>query len=391
MLNGIKHPVGPGTPLDGDLTTNKGRMMACVTCHMGAIGPENHLFRINTDPNYTPFPTAAQFAAGQTTAITYDEDGYAAVGMSLDLSCGQCHGGGTDRTTNPPQAGVPYMDKYQLAAYATGMHGQSTSAPTAASTGLAINDYTVTFVDASTNSDHAAATDMKVTVNWGDGNVSSGVGGDTFSHTYTTAATFYVQHTVNLNNKFNTETIKAVVPSAVLGGGTVGVTVNDYNGAGLADVNLYLKQNGLTKKLGATDSTGTFTFADVPSGTYDLLAYKYGVLLSSDCGGTTAATPGNGVVTVNATTPNPTCTFTQTQTQFTLTVNGTVGFVVTVKQAGVTKGIQKIDADGSIDFGRLAAGTYTVDAYMSGYTCTQQTVVISGSNPAPVALICSAL
>jgi len=93
-LSKTNHPMGPGTPLDGNLGTAKGKMFACTTCHMGP--GTVHLFRINTDPNYSPF------VSGQNVAATYVEEAgstYPAVGMSLDLACGQCHGG-SEATTS---------------------------------------------------------------------------------------------------------------------------------------------------------------------------------------------------------------------------------------------------------------------------------------------------
>jgi hypothetical protein len=37
-------------------------------------------------------------------------------------ACGQCHGGGTDSTSNPPSEGVPYINGTALESAANGMH-----------------------------------------------------------------------------------------------------------------------------------------------------------------------------------------------------------------------------------------------------------------------------
>jgi hypothetical protein len=163
----IKHPVGSGTPFD----TAKYES-ACEVCHMALQAVKNgnqvsaamHLWRINTDVNYNTFPTTGQFyggtcsvhtgavqnapylpvvylsdtsssnctaASGTWTIVTKDrnaqtaaEGTYAnAVWVDLDLACGQCHGGGSYPTTNPPLDRVTYLSKPLLAALASqGMH-----------------------------------------------------------------------------------------------------------------------------------------------------------------------------------------------------------------------------------------------------------------------------
>jgi hypothetical protein len=109
----ISHPSGPNTPLDGNLSSVKGRDLACVTCHMG---PDlNHLVRINTDAGYS---TATP---GNSFANTYDDNGYTpAVGLDIDLACGQCHGG-----SGAAKAGIQPMSKDELALAAVGMHDDS--------------------------------------------------------------------------------------------------------------------------------------------------------------------------------------------------------------------------------------------------------------------------
>jgi hypothetical protein len=56
----INHPAGPGTPFPtGAASDIPG---ACVVCHMqAALGSANsHLFRINTNQQYSTFPTPNQ-------------------------------------------------------------------------------------------------------------------------------------------------------------------------------------------------------------------------------------------------------------------------------------------------------------------------------------------
>ena len=58
----IKHPVGTGTPFDTTLYKN-----SCEACHMPKSTDEGlpmHLWRINTDANYSTFPTQTAFYGG---------------------------------------------------------------------------------------------------------------------------------------------------------------------------------------------------------------------------------------------------------------------------------------------------------------------------------------
>ena len=127
------HPDGPGTPLGDGLDVNG----ACVKCHMPrpdqGSGPAMHLFRINVSSDYDTFPTSAQWNSGQKTANTSPDGTYTnAVWADLDLVCGQCHGGGADQGTNPPQAGVPYLTKLQAASIAPYIHSIWTDIPDSA-------------------------------------------------------------------------------------------------------------------------------------------------------------------------------------------------------------------------------------------------------------------
>ena len=104
-INGIRHIGGIGTPLEnaaGDPAS------ACVTCH--APPGIKHLWRINTDPDYTlygdytyAFPVngpEAQSTGSNAPGLvnlsrTAPDGAYTnAVWVDLDNACGQCHGGG---------------------------------------------------------------------------------------------------------------------------------------------------------------------------------------------------------------------------------------------------------------------------------------------------------
>lgn len=94
-LGRMLHPKGIGTPLE-NLTSDPTK--ACATCHM----PDAlHLFRINTDPNYSTFPSSAfGLTSGVVNAATAPDGLFNnAVWVDLDAACGQCHGGGTANAT----------------------------------------------------------------------------------------------------------------------------------------------------------------------------------------------------------------------------------------------------------------------------------------------------
>ncbi len=88
-LTRLKHPTGPGTPLE---TMNA---EACVTCHMpGGL----HLWRIKASNSYATYPLTG--LTGTVNANTSPDGTYAsAVWVDVDLACGQCHGGGTNQVT----------------------------------------------------------------------------------------------------------------------------------------------------------------------------------------------------------------------------------------------------------------------------------------------------
>ena len=133
-LNLMRHPAGPGTPLEH---MNDDPMETCVSCHMpGGL----HLFRVNSSDSYSTIPTAAMGVyttqaacngAGGTwasnvcyfNANTQADGTYAkAVWVDVDFACGQCHGGGTASqvTTGSIAAGSAALTVANPANLATG-------------------------------------------------------------------------------------------------------------------------------------------------------------------------------------------------------------------------------------------------------------------------------
>jgi hypothetical protein len=126
------HPGGTGSPLE-DISTDKGKLKACVSCHMG---PElSHYFRINASGDYSTFEslctnpdyetrttctnngeTWSNMSVEYGEKTTYDEDGYDAVGLDVNWACGSCH-------YDSAKVGLLVFNKAQLSAAALGMHG----------------------------------------------------------------------------------------------------------------------------------------------------------------------------------------------------------------------------------------------------------------------------
>ena len=132
----VAHSGGDGTPFP----TNGEPSTPCITCHMGAAGgsPMYHYFRINPSATYHTFPDAQTYydtigSGKNAQPLSYPESGfgpngaysnYQAVGLDVDIACGQCHTGG-DGKSNPygiKPTGAPVFTRASLSNLASGMH-----------------------------------------------------------------------------------------------------------------------------------------------------------------------------------------------------------------------------------------------------------------------------
>jgi len=263
-----------------------------------------HVFRINTSASYNTFPTAAQFYGGScsvgspgdfTTPPQYttssscvaasgfwsptaqnrnastavDDKGFVnAVWIDLDLACGQCHGGtlGCGATHN----GATCRDKNYLSAKAEGMHvpAGACNAPTASlHTGLTVTGKSVSFTDASTGTSGIAG--ISVSVNWGDGNVTNGVAGGNFSHTYALFGKYNILHTASACNVYQYDSMPVTLTA-----GNYTLTANTTQ----TSVLFVVKYNGATKAIKTGDSGTAFSLTP---GTYTVTAYKSGVTFTN--------------------------------------------------------------------------------------------------------------
>ncbi len=140
------HRSGPGTMFPTG--TSADIPGACVVCHMpkpaAGTGLNTHVFRINTDSNYSTFPKPGATTPGYCSdpqwttrsdctanrkswslvAYSSPYGDYAnAVWVDVDLACGQCHVGSGAAGITQPVNGARQIDKANLAKYATLMHG----------------------------------------------------------------------------------------------------------------------------------------------------------------------------------------------------------------------------------------------------------------------------
>jgi hypothetical protein len=377
LINDMSHPLGAGTPYG---EAGGEAAVACEICHMPKAtsgGFPMHLWRINSSASYSTFPAHADnaaFNAGKKIANVAADGSYAnAAWVELDYACGQCHGGDTN-TTKP---GLPHYDKATLAAFATGIHqGSSTNtAPTAAISGVTQTGYAVSFTDGSTDAETAQAS-LVVTVKWGDGGISTGSGGGSFSHTYATAGTFPIFLTAqDAGGLTGSATTSVAVPVKYSISGNVfqqdGVT-------GFAGANVYLKQNGITKSLLQTVD-GTYSFPNVNAGTYQVQVYKTGMVFDGDNVTVGVQNPIN----VTVTSANVTRDFKRVATTITvLTRNGATnldGATIYLKQNGGVVASGKTIA-GAVAF-TVVPGTYQVQASKAGYSFDGDSVAAGNQNP----------
>jgi hypothetical protein len=105
-----------------------------------------HVFRINTDPNYSTFPKPGATTPGYCSDPTWTTrseciangkswslvaasapygDYANAVWVDVDLACGQCHVGSGAAGITAPVNGARQIDKAALAQYATLIHGNA--------------------------------------------------------------------------------------------------------------------------------------------------------------------------------------------------------------------------------------------------------------------------
>ncbi|MEK6528274.1 MAG: carboxypeptidase regulatory-like domain-containing protein [Nitrospirota bacterium] len=285
----VHHRKTSNTPFDTSLYVN-----ACEVCHMPKAtsrGFPMHLWRINTDPAYSTFPTAAEFGIGAAATLKNGRaaaDGtYAnAVWVDLDYACGQCHGGGSNSTDNPPKPGSPWFPKSVLAMFAGGMHNPDLAPVAGAACVWTANTWTMDVTNTST--DDGPDADMlpgdgdallQIDVDWGDGSAKSyGSAGTAFNHVYSATGTFTVSLTAtdsNLQTNTTTCTTQATPAYFSISGIVKKSIAQDSENLNNATIQLLNSSNVVIKSV-STRPSGTFSFGSLKPGTYKIKAVKTG-------------------------------------------------------------------------------------------------------------------
>jgi len=139
--------------------------------------------------------------------------------------------------------------------------------PTVSRGRVAINAWTVSFVDQSTGT--TALPSNAITVYWGDGTVDKGDAGSVFTHTYTKASPYKILHNVYDGKWTSTRSLTVFVPQTFTVSGTVP-----------SGTTLSLRKNGRVVKILKESQTGggTYSFTEViPGCNYTIHAYREGV------------------------------------------------------------------------------------------------------------------
>jgi predicted CXXCH cytochrome family protein len=170
-LTKINHLAGAGTPLE---KMNTEPSEPCIICHMPA---GVHMWRVNADASYSTFPSSVFTSSTYANATVAPEGTFTnAVWVDLDLSCGQCHGGGNAHATTT--GGITSGTKVLTVANATGFaQGARVSIANAALSGGqpaawetyvgSVSGTTVTLVGKAGNTVAGAAVVVNPTANGG--------------------------------------------------------------------------------------------------------------------------------------------------------------------------------------------------------------------------------
>ncbi len=381
LLSRILHPSGTGTPL-GNGTDIAG---ACVTCHMPhpnqGKGAPMHVFRINASVNYSTFPTQDQWNNGSRTANTSSDGTYAgAVWADVDLACGQCHGGSAGPTAVKNNA--PYLQKSDLANYATGIHNDKPSARFSYS--LAYPNTLQVNVDGSNSVCLSGTPCDQYSWDWGDGSSTTNYRVTTASHTYAAAGSYSVTLVVtdygtsnSAASSVNVAVYEPDYPPTVAGCSTMQFNAGNWTATlidastddhGIRTVTVSWG-DGLNSS-GSQGGTFTHTYLNKPSSAYTVTHTAYDT--SGQTAVETCTIPASsfssfsisGAVQTSVATGSNPISSAMVKAQNTATLGTTTAYTNT---------------SGTFSIGNLKPGTYNITVTKSGYnfgTPPQATVTV---------------
>jgi hypothetical protein len=343
----MKHLSGPGTPITDPLTTDPSVITGiCNTCHNMPWPGVYHRYRINTNAGSPTVPGV----------------------VDLDQSCGQCHGGGDNRTTNPPKPGVMYRTKAQLAPVASGMHSYAgVTYPVTFSSAVTPGTYTVNV--AALVACGGTCPSFTYEWNWGDG---TPLGSDAAaSHTYATPGVKTITVAVRLasnglivGSSTRSMTVAVVDPPPSAGGSciwtantwtmTVGDATTDTNGFGPSPVSISVDWgDGTAKSFGS--GGGTFPHVYAKTGTFTVAVKAVdSALQSSTYTCPTAATPAYFFISGTVSRSN--------------TTTRVPSAPVTLRKGSTTVGTVLTNSSGFYQFSNLKPDTtYNITVAKSGF------------------------
>jgi hypothetical protein len=239
------------------------------------------------------------------------------------------------------------------------------------------NTWAASVTDTSTDSESNIKSNG-IRVLWGDGASSTGNAGDTFNHTYTSQGMFTINLRATDTGDLFSEATDTVAPANFSISGSVllfpgaSATLDD-------SVLISLKQGSTTNATTYTNTSGAYAFPNVKAGTYDLTAYKSGVVfVSSTISG----------VSVGPNSAGNNFQIQKNKFKITSTALGSggapiQGVTITVKKGTQTMAQGLTNASGVYATGTtLTAGTYTVTAskYGRAFSNTPQTIVFANGD-----------
>ena len=435
VLSAINHPTGSGTPFDTTLYGND----SCAVCHMATQAVQNgnqnsmpaHVWRINTDANYSTFPSVGQFyggacsvhtgavqnapfvpvvylsdissanctaASGTWTAVTKDRNAQTApeynpngtvqyqnaVWVDVDMACGQCHGGsfGSANTHN----GAMPMDKGTLATLASGMHAGASQIPLTASVNYS-NDPNTSYLVNFDASGSSCSTAGQCVYQWsfGDGSALATTTTAANSHTYANANTVSATMTiVDTTTQAKSSATISVTPNRIYFTPTAQNTVTQ------AGWSLIVQDTSLTNDPLAPNPSSLAVSVDCGNGTKltgvggASFTCTYTVAGNYTIKETVTGAGGLSSSALNVTKSVPVkCNITGTVTRLDH-VTPVSGAVVYLKIGTATKYLAVTAANGTYSIPGVVPASYTESVTKSGLTFVDQPVNTTSSCPASV-------
>ncbi|MGO9614481.1 MAG: PKD domain-containing protein [Dissulfurispiraceae bacterium] len=208
------------------------------------------------------FDAAASTCAAEPCAYSWDFGDGSAAG-TLPIVAHAYADGATHKVT------LKVTDAWGVTQASSRLVAGVVNLPPSIASSVTVKNYTVNLIDAS--SDDRMPPRDAVTVNWNDGGFSRGDAGNTFTHTYASASTYNILHTItDASGVSVSEVQKVSVPERF----SISGRVTKDDGKSLAGATVVLKFNETAKAVATTSDAGNFRFDDVLPGTYLVQAYK---------------------------------------------------------------------------------------------------------------------